>query len=1107
MNFCLRKFVTGCIAASMTMGVMQVYGQDPSTYVPNVLQPSPDAAVLMKFGDVPVSPYTGTADVNVPMYTIKVKGMDLPVALDYHTGGVKVKEEATWVGLGWNCAPGGMVSRTIMDKDDFASGWGYFGTNVPQLTGDMLNQPHPASGAPALGPYIYDFYCDYLVATTTGNFDFTNAFDQGGVVPFDMESDIFSYDIPGHSGKNILTRAGQVVLQKKDNILIRFASNGQWFTITDDQGNTFYFGVHDQTLAPGGASLYTPTVWYMSKIVTQQNDSIVFNYTAGAETTEAPISQYYNEGYCVSMPGPATSQGPPTTYYCQTLNSIDFPTGRLVFDWDGRRSDLQGAAKLDSVLIYSKGAGGSLNYLRQFNLSYSYFNYPTTAVADSFELCRLRLDSVKEKSGGTVLPPYSFGYSHVADNFRVVKDSFDVDHWGYYNAAGNSQLIPSVNVEYNPANNPGPGSVYTYAGANREPNAYYMQAFALLQVNYPTGGKTVFSYEPNDYDYHNSQTGPSDFEYATLVNVDSTFHANTYGATFHTIDLTKIQPILPAGSPERNLTIHVTFRFQNNAHPSVNLNQLTFDFYNPSGQSILHEDAANLNCNSTACTVDESVLIAPIGVYSWSATIGSQVNLDTVYEETDLNFQYEVSQQDYNLMENGSEVSPASGLRIQSVINYSDATTIASKKVYNYGYLADKLGTGTPQQYSYGRLMAFPSYTRYVPETNIQGGNCFELSLFSSSLTQLSSVIQSNLVGYDQVTETSVDPATGNDIGRTVYTYFNSSDSTVSYGGFHFPGCYSLGNSINGSLLSKVTYGDAKGYYYPLAETDNFYHTTNRSVYFSPKYSFSNSPGGPLGAYCPITHTGVPAQAIACFYPSIKSERLLLDSSREIYYQQLDNTKSVSKITDYFYDNPMHYLPTRTTTTDSKHNKLVTYVHYPQDYIPSGNTLTGNTTLDSMIGRNMVSENLEKSDSLYYSGSPAGYVTGAQLSLYRIQAANANTIVPDKVYKLDIQAPVTNFQPFTLSGNSTNQDSRYEQKISFDSYDASSNIAQYTPEDQVTVSYLWDYSRTYPIAKVTGAQAGQAGYTSFEADGSGNWTVPSTARTATPHSRVNTAIF
>ena len=58
--------------------------------VPNVFPPSPNAAALMKFTDVPVSPYTGTADVSVPIYTLQAKGVSVPVSLSYHTGGIRL---------------------------------------------------------------------------------------------------------------------------------------------------------------------------------------------------------------------------------------------------------------------------------------------------------------------------------------------------------------------------------------------------------------------------------------------------------------------------------------------------------------------------------------------------------------------------------------------------------------------------------------------------------------------------------------------------------------------------------------------------------------------------------------------------------------------------------------------------------------------------------------------------------------------------------------------------------------------------------------------------------------------------------------------------------
>ena len=1072
------------------LAALEATAQTNNPYTPNVVPASPDAAVLMKFGDVPVSPYTGTADVNVPIYTIQIKGLSLPIALDYHTGGVKVKEEATWVGLGWNLSPGGMISRTIMDHDDFGTGGiTYFTNQVPQPDADMAaTQPDPANGTPTLGSYMYDFFCTYLVGTSNGNYDYSNAFNQG-VAMYDMEPDLFNYNIPGHSGKFIITRAGNVVLQKQENIRIQFPSNGSSFTVTDDQGNKYYFGLHDQTLSASNEQ--SATVWYMTKIVTQQNDSIIFNYTQGGYMINAPLNQYLNS-YCNATAGPVTTQGAPTSYTCQTLNSIDFPTGHLTFQWDLNRSDMNGGTKLDSVLIYSKNSTGALTYQKQFNFNYSYFNATTPTPPDSFELYRLRLDSVKEKTATSSLPPYSFVYNNITSSFKCIKDSFDVDHWGYFNAGSNSSLIPTINVGYAPPGNSGVESLFAYSGANREPNSTYMVAFSLQQVNYPTGGKTVFNYQPNDYDYQNSQTGPTDFQYEKLVTVDSIVNVVNHGTTSGTINLTDIQPIAPSGTGQINLNIFVTFRYQNNgSYPYSNSSgKLTFNFSGGQGTGEINvlEDINEATCSGPVCTITLPVSIQSIGVYNWSAYIDASVDTVTVFSEIELHFQYSISQQDYQLLANNSFITPASGLRIQSVLNYSDANTIASEKVYTYGYLADKLGTGTPQSYSYGRLMSFPSYVRYAIVPGSNGSHCDQLALFSSSYTALSSVIQGNIVGYDQVTETSIDPSTGKDIGRTVYKYFNSPDSAVTYGGFRFPGCFGLGNSLTGTLLSKVSYANTNGAYNKIAETDNYYHTTNRNVYFSPKYSFAQTTT-PNGSYC-SAGTAVGYEVMACFYPSIKSEKTLLDSSTEVYFQQYDTTRAVAKTTAYYYDNPIHYQVTRTRTIDSKGNKLVDLSRYPQDYIPNGNTVTGNTILDSMIGRNMVSETIEKSDSLYYPGSSSGSVTDAQLNLYRILPVQNNTIGADRIYKLDLQAPVTNFQPFAISGNTTSKDSRYEQKISFDHYDPYSNLVQYTPEDGVVTSFLWDYTGHYPIAKVTGADSADIGYTSFEADGTGNWSVP-----------------
>ena len=80
--------------------------------------PSPNAASLGKYGDIPVSYNTGVPNVGIPIYTVTDGPLSIPISLSYHAGGVKVGEPSSWVGLGWSLQAGGMISRTIQGKAD-----------------------------------------------------------------------------------------------------------------------------------------------------------------------------------------------------------------------------------------------------------------------------------------------------------------------------------------------------------------------------------------------------------------------------------------------------------------------------------------------------------------------------------------------------------------------------------------------------------------------------------------------------------------------------------------------------------------------------------------------------------------------------------------------------------------------------------------------------------------------------------------------------------------------------------------------------------------------------------------------------------------------------
>src|SRR6186713_531649 len=150
-----------------------VYGQSSTTPLvdlPNVVPPSPNAAALGKFGDIPVGEYTGIPNISIPLYTMRVGKFQLPISLNYHSGGLKVEEVASSVGLGWALSAGGVITRSMHGAPDEGAG-GYL--------------------------RAYNLTIDTIVRSNA----LTRAACMGGV---DLQPDLFYYNFAGQSGKFIL---------------------------------------------------------------------------------------------------------------------------------------------------------------------------------------------------------------------------------------------------------------------------------------------------------------------------------------------------------------------------------------------------------------------------------------------------------------------------------------------------------------------------------------------------------------------------------------------------------------------------------------------------------------------------------------------------------------------------------------------------------------------------------------------------------------------------------------------------------------------------------------------------------------------------------------
>jgi hypothetical protein len=79
---------------------------------------TPDVYSFEKYNLSNINHYVGKPEISVPIYTIKTGNIVYPINLGYNTGGIKVDQLASDVGLGWTLTSS-VITRTINGDNDF----------------------------------------------------------------------------------------------------------------------------------------------------------------------------------------------------------------------------------------------------------------------------------------------------------------------------------------------------------------------------------------------------------------------------------------------------------------------------------------------------------------------------------------------------------------------------------------------------------------------------------------------------------------------------------------------------------------------------------------------------------------------------------------------------------------------------------------------------------------------------------------------------------------------------------------------------------------------------------------------------------------------------
>ena len=171
--------------------------------------PSPEVANLGTFGSIPVGHYTGTPNISVPLYTMKVGKLSIPIQAMYHTSNVKPHTPPTCLGIGWALSAGGYIARSVkgcQDEKECISRAGFY------FNHDKINQIERSSNKSQKLKELTHL---------SGN-DW-----------YELAADEFFFSFNGYSGTFFMDKDGEWRVISDDNIKVEFNEQHGFKTIND----------------------------------------------------------------------------------------------------------------------------------------------------------------------------------------------------------------------------------------------------------------------------------------------------------------------------------------------------------------------------------------------------------------------------------------------------------------------------------------------------------------------------------------------------------------------------------------------------------------------------------------------------------------------------------------------------------------------------------------------------------------------------------------------------------------------------------------------------------------------------------------------------------
>jgi hypothetical protein len=413
---------------------------------------SGNAGAASKFMSDQVNLFTGQPDISVPVFSYSSNnGIGMSIGLHYTgTGGLRVNEQASAVGLGWYLSYGGSVTRVVRGLPD----------DIP-LKGFLYTAAIPADFRTNADKYHYD--------------------------TLDSQQDVFQFNFNGNSGKFFIRKNKEVILVPYSKLKVQPAFDPDpnigkllSFAITTEDGVRYLFKDGESSshssagMHQGYSSIYT--AWNLTDIISPfGTDTIHYTYTGNSS------SGAYGYPLVYLMAPPYTSIFKVYSFSgnqsvtAKKIQSISLPNKQTVnfiysSDFDYTNGDPALSKITISDTIFRSG----------FYLDY-------TDTAEHLFLKSVTPYTAKERRKGYEFY-YDLGDFQPLHSLRAGSSvSTNEDDWGF-------GLGRTTNIKTNFINTEYPWGVWE----NRTPDLNTTKKFVLNRMVMPEGGNILYDYELND---------------------------------------------------------------------------------------------------------------------------------------------------------------------------------------------------------------------------------------------------------------------------------------------------------------------------------------------------------------------------------------------------------------------------------------------------------------------------------------------------------------------------------------------------------------------------------------------------------------------------------